>query len=130
MAAVRSSAKGLEIGVRVSAYDSVPFVPHPKREQGMPVSAPTPYSWGFGVNPNDPTQPDLTEAKCLLAVLESLGVRLVNISAGGPYYSPHLQRPASFPPVDAYLPPEDRLVGAARLQSAARQLKSTTDMVS
>ena len=30
-------------------------------------------------------------------------------SAGSPYYNPHLQRPALFPPSDGYLPPEDPL---------------------
>jgi 2,4-dienoyl-CoA reductase-like NADH-dependent reductase (Old Yellow Enzyme family) len=125
VAAVRSSAKGLEIGVRVSAYDSVPFVPDPESKRGMPVSAAVPYHWGFGVNPNEPTQPDLSEAKCLLALLGALGVRLINVSAGSPYYSPHIQRPALFPPLDAYLPPEDPLAGSARLQWAARELKST-----
>jgi 2,4-dienoyl-CoA reductase-like NADH-dependent reductase (Old Yellow Enzyme family) len=53
-------------------------------------------------------------------------VRLVNVSAGSPYYSPHIQRPALFPPCDAYLPPEDPLAGAARLQAAARELKAAT----
>ena len=51
IAAVRSPAKGLEIGVRVSTYDTVPFVSHPESRQGVPVSAPAPYCWGFGVNP-------------------------------------------------------------------------------
>jgi NADPH2 dehydrogenase len=50
-------------------------------------------------------------------------VRLINVSAGSPYYSAHLQRPALFPPCDAYLPPEDPLAGAARLLLAAKDLK-------
>ena len=29
--------------------------------------------------------------------------------AGSPYYNPHIQRPALFPPSDGYLPPEDPL---------------------
>jgi NADPH2 dehydrogenase len=49
---------------------------------------------------------------------------LVNVSAGSPYYSPHLQRPALFPPCDGYLPPEDPLAGAARLLKAAQELKA------
>lgn len=38
-----------------------------------------------------------------------------------PYYNPHIQRPAAFPPSDGYLPPEDPLVGVARLIRAARE---------
>jgi len=53
-----------------------------------------------------------------------LGIRLVNVSAGSPYYTPHIQRPALFPPSDGYLPPEDPLVGVARLLQAARDLKA------
>ncbi len=31
-----------------------------------------------------------------------IGVPIVNISAGSPYYNPHIQRPALFPPSDDY----------------------------
>ena len=82
------------------------------------------------MNPQKPWQADLTETKELLKLLQGLDVRFVNISAGSPYYCAHIQRPALFPPCDAYLPPEDPLVGAARLQQAARELKqSVPDMV-
>jgi len=86
--------------------------------------------WGFGVDALDPCRPDLTEARLLLGLLGSLDVRLVNISAGSPYYSAHLQRPALFPPWDAYLAPEDPLAGAARMWTAAAELKkSALDLV-
>ena len=124
--AVRASAPGLEIGVRLSAYDSIPFGPDAQTGRGIPAEGPRPYTWGFGVDPEEPTRPDLTDAKRLLHLLSALGVRLVNVSAGSPYYSPHIQRPALFPPCDAYLPPEDPLAGAARLQAAARELKAAT----
>jgi 2,4-dienoyl-CoA reductase-like NADH-dependent reductase (Old Yellow Enzyme family) len=129
---VRVSAPALEIGIRVSAYDSVPFVPDPQTGRGVPVQAPVqiPYTWGFGVDAQNPCRPDLAETKLLLALLRSLDVRLVNISAGSPYYSAHLQRPALFPPWDAYLPPEDPLAGAARMWAAAAELKkSAPDLV-
>ena len=35
--------------------------------------------------------------------------RWMCITAGSPYYNPHVQRPALFPPSDGYLPPEDPL---------------------
>jgi 2,4-dienoyl-CoA reductase-like NADH-dependent reductase (Old Yellow Enzyme family) len=124
--AVRDAAPGLEIGVRLSAFDSLPYAADPETLQAVPALAPAsqPYVWGFGVNPEDPREPDLYEAKRLLDLLHSLKVRLVNISAGSPYYSPHIQRPALFPPCDGYLPPEDPLAGAARLQWAAKELKT------
>jgi NADPH2 dehydrogenase len=42
---------------------------------------------------------------------------------GSPYYNPHLQRPALFPPSDGYLPPEDPLVGVARQLALTAELK-------
>jgi NADPH2 dehydrogenase len=124
---VRSSAPALEIGVRLSAYDSVPFVPDAQTKRGVPVTShgQQPYTWGFGVDAKNPARADLSEARRVLVLLSSLNVRLVNISAGSPYYSPHLQRPALFPPCDAYLPPEDPLEGAARLWAGAAELKAT-----
>ena len=47
----------------------------------------------------------------------------INISCGSPYYNPHVQRPAIFPPSDGYQPPEDPLIGVARQIQAARECK-------
>ena len=43
---------------------------------------------------------------------------------GSPYYNPHIQRPAFYPPCDGYLPPEDPLVGVARQMAVCRELKA------
>ena len=45
-------------------------------------------------------------------------------SAGSPYYSPHVQRPAFFPPMDGYQPPEDPLRSVARQIHATAMLKA------
>lgn len=123
IAAVRASAPGMGVGVRLSVYDSVPFARDPGTGRGVAADVSGPYRWGFGVDEAHPTEPDLSEAKRLVTLLSGLGVRLLNVTAGSPYYSAHLQRPALFPPCDSYLPPEDPLVGAARLQLAAQELK-------
>ena len=128
---VRAAAPGLRIGVRLSAFDSVPFHPDPAQSSpgkpgpGIPESHEhlIPYRWGFGVNAQKPVEADLTEAVQFLSLLEKLEIRLVNLSAGSPYYNPHIQRPALFPPSDGYLPPEDPLVGVARQMYMVRQLK-------
>ena len=58
------------------------------------------------------------------------GLQLVNVTAGCPYYNPHVQRPALFPPSDGYLPPEDPLAGVARQLHATALLKAAfPDMV-
>jgi NADPH2 dehydrogenase len=46
------------------------------------------------------------------------------VTAGSPYYNPHVQRPALFPPSDGYLPPEDPLRGVARQIAATARLKA------
>jgi 2,4-dienoyl-CoA reductase-like NADH-dependent reductase (Old Yellow Enzyme family) len=51
-------------------------------------------------------------------------VKILNLSAGSPYYNPHIQRPAAYPPSDGYQPPEDPLVGVARQIRVVRQLKA------
>jgi NADPH2 dehydrogenase len=128
---IRSLCPGLHIGVRLSALDTVPFQSDPgqsvtgKSSAGVAETRPDliPYRWGFGVNPLDPTDSDLSEPVRFLSLLEQLGIQLVNITAGSPYYNPHIQRPALYPPSDGYLPPEDPLVGVARQMEATRQLK-------
>ncbi len=128
---IRSLSPGLHIGVRLSAIDTVPFQRDPsqsangKSSTGVAETCPDliPYRWGFGVNPLDPTDTDLSEPERFLSLLEKLGIQLVNITAGSPYYNPHIQRPALYPPSDGYLPPEDPLVGVARQMEATRQLK-------
>jgi NADPH2 dehydrogenase len=129
---IRSIAPGLQIAVRLSAFDTVPFCPDPRAsspgKMGPGIPEPhdhlIPYGWGFGVNPLCPTEMDLSETKQFLALLEALEIRLVNLSAGSPYYNPHIQRPAFYPPSDGYQPPEDPLIGVARQMEMVRQLKS------
>jgi 2,4-dienoyl-CoA reductase-like NADH-dependent reductase (Old Yellow Enzyme family) len=122
---IRSVAPALEIGVRVSAFDGVPFVPDQNGRVGIPESYQKvlPYRWGFGVNREHPEEYDLEEPVRFLSLLRELGIKLVNISGGSPYYNPHIQRPAIYPPSDGYQPPEDPLVGVARQMEVTRFLK-------
>lgn len=119
---IRTEAPGLEIGVRLSAYDFIPFQPG-EDKTGEPVSWEGTYPYAFG---GDGTGQgiDLTEPHRFLELLESLDIQLANITAGSPYYVPHIQRPAMFPPSDGYKPMEDPLVGAVRLINATAELKA------
>ncbi|HVX14192.1 MAG TPA: NADH:flavin oxidoreductase [Pirellulales bacterium] len=121
---VRDRYPDLLVGVRLSVFDSVPYVTSREVARPMDYRSLFPYTHGFGVSTDDPTVIDLSEPLELLAMLRRAGVALVNISCGSPYYTPHLQRPALFPPSDGYPPPEDPLVGAARQIEAARQCKA------
>jgi 2,4-dienoyl-CoA reductase-like NADH-dependent reductase (Old Yellow Enzyme family) len=128
----RGSGNKIELGVRLSAFDFVPFKPDPALSQpgklgpGIPedFSHCLPYRYGFGVNVNNPIEPDLTEPVQFVRLCAELGVQIVNLSAGSPYYNPHIQRPAVYPPSDGYQPPEDPLIGVARQIHAVRQIKA------
>jgi len=129
---IRSSAPGLKLGVRLSAFDTIPFRPDPqsstseKLGPGIPEEHHDllPYRWGFGIDPQRPTEPDLQETMQFIELLQKLGITLVNLTGGSPYYNPHVQRPALYPPSDGYMPPEDPLVGVARQMQHARAVKA------
>jgi 2,4-dienoyl-CoA reductase-like NADH-dependent reductase (Old Yellow Enzyme family) len=89
----------------------------------MDYSKMRPYDCGFGVSANDPLAIDLDEPLELMKRLRALGVAMINVTCGSPYYNPHLQRPAIFPPIDGYQPPEDPLVGVARQIDVVRRCK-------
>ena len=121
---IRNVAPSLEVAVRVSIFDFAPYRPGTDRT-GEPVglyTAVDPYPYAFG---GDGTGHgiDLSEPSAFCKLLEKLHVEIVCSTAGSPYYNPHIQRPAAFPPSDGYLPPEDPLIGVARQIAATTELK-------
>jgi len=110
---IRRDVPGLSIGVRLSAFDSIPFSSG-SSGVGEPVDGPMPYPYAFGADTNDPLQIDLAAPTAFLQLLGDLDIKLVCLTGASPYYTPHMQRPAIFPPSDGYPPPEDPLVGVAR----------------
>ena len=117
---IREAAPELAIAVRLSAFNLVPFVVGPDG-RGTP-EARGEYGYAFG---GDGTGLglDLTEVHAFCSLLTDLGIGLVSITAGSPYYNPHVQRPAYFPPSDGYQPPEDPLVGVARQLAVTAELQ-------
>ncbi|MBA3302809.1 MAG: hypothetical protein H0U26_02915 [Acidimicrobiia bacterium] len=93
----------MAVGVRLSVFDVMP-------QRADPDGVGRPEAEGaFGFD-----EP--------LALLDLLDVDLVCVTAGSPYYCPHVQRPAYFPPSDGYQPPEDPLFAVARLLDACATL--------
>jgi NADPH2 dehydrogenase len=132
IAGIRASGNKIEIGVRLSAFDFVPFKPDPALSQpgklgpGIPedYSHCLPYRYGFGVNQANPIDCDLTETHQFVQLCSRLGVKVLDVSAGSPYYNPHIQRPAAYPPSDGYQPAHDPLIDVARQINVVRQLKT------
>jgi NADPH2 dehydrogenase len=128
---IRAEAPGLKIGVRLSAIDTLPFKPDPAQSApgalgpGIPEDHALPYRYGFGANPDQPLEYDLTEPKALFEILRGFGVRLVNVTLASPYYNPHMIRPALYPPSDGYHPPEDPFIGVMRHITVVRELKKS-----
>jgi 2,4-dienoyl-CoA reductase-like NADH-dependent reductase (Old Yellow Enzyme family) len=132
VAAIRADNNPIEIAVRLSGFDFVPFIPDPalsrpgKPGPGIPENyqACMPYRFGFGVDQQNPLRPDLKETFMFADLCAQLGVKILNLTAGSPYYNPHIQRPAAYPPSDGYQPPEDPLCGVARQVGMVRQVRA------
>jgi 2,4-dienoyl-CoA reductase-like NADH-dependent reductase (Old Yellow Enzyme family) len=132
IAGIRAGGNKIDIGVRLSAFDFVPFKPDPSHAEpgklgpGIPedFSDCLPYRYGFGVKQEHPLEPDLIETYQFAELCAQLGVKILNLSAGSPYYNPHIQRPAAYPPSDGYQPPNDPLIDVARQINVVKQIKT------
>jgi len=122
---VREVAPGLDIGVRLSAMDWIPHKPgNNEGRTGIPEAMDNSnYPYAFGGDGTGVGY-DLTEPKQFLDLMEELDIQMTCITVGSPYYVPHIQRPAMFPPSDGYQPPEDPLVGVARQIAVTAELKA------
>jgi len=102
---IRDAVPGLIVTSRMNAYDAMP------------------YPYGFGVDREDPSKPDLTEPIELVRFLKEQGAPLVNITVGNPYYNPHVNRPFDLPTVGAPVPAEHPLYGVARFVRIVRGIQ-------
>ncbi len=115
LTAIRSELPNLLLATRINVYDGVPFPLN-----GEP---PQPVRNGFGLNLDNPLKMDLTEPLQFVSLLRDLGVAMVSISMGSPYFNPHLERPMEKPDAAGYPPPEHPLLGIDRHFSAVATLQ-------
>jgi 2,4-dienoyl-CoA reductase (NADPH2) len=102
---IQAQVPGLMVTMRLNAYDG-----HP-------------YPWGWGVSEEDPRVPDLREPIRFVRGLYERGMRLINITAGNPYFTPHINRPYDIPVTGGKVPDEHPLFGVGRIIDVARQVK-------
>ena len=102
---LRQEVPQLELAIRLNVYDGHPF------------------PWGWGVDRENPALPDLSEPLRLIGLLQEAGVAVINVTAGNPYYTPHINRPFDTNVLDGYTPEEHPLQGVTRLIHLARQVK-------
>jgi NADPH2 dehydrogenase len=119
---IRAHVPQLDIAVRLSVFD---LVPHRKSASGAGVEEieASSYRSAFGLLDNGDLDRALEESREVIRLLEARDVRWLCVTAGSPYYCPHAQRPALFPPSDGYDPPEDPLHGVGRQIAATARLK-------
>ena len=107
-----SEAPGLIRATRMNFYDGVPYAKNAATGAGEPVPGAT------------ENYLELDEALEALRMFRDAGLQLVNVTAGCPYFNPHVGRPADREPPDGYVAPEPGLVGVDRhfrLAEAAQQ---------
>lgn len=101
---VRDEVPGIAVMARLNVYDAQP------------------YPYGFGMATDGSMEPDLAEPVRLLRQLQQLGLCMVNIGYGNPYYNPHVERPYDTHEVGGYVPDEDPLANVATMVEIQRQL--------
>ncbi len=101
--AMESCGKNFIVSSRLNVYDGFP------------------YPYGFGVATDGSTDFDPTEPVWLLQELSKLGVEILNITMGNPYFNPHVNRPFAS---GGYEAPEHPLEGVARMLNGIASLKA------
>ena len=92
----------LTLAVRMNAYDALA------------------YPSGWGVDQTDWHKPDFSEPAELARILYDKGVRIINVTAGNPYYNPHVNRPFD---MGYYTPPSHPLENVSTILQAAKAIQ-------
>lgn len=100
--AIQSCSRDFIVTSRLNVYDGFP---HP---------------YGFGAAADGSLDFDPTEPVWLLKELKKLGVELLNITMGNPYFNPHVNRPFA---QGGYTAEEHPLIGVARMLKGTALLK-------
>jgi len=102
---IKSGIEELGVSSRINVFDGIP------------------YPYGFGFARESSLDIDLTEMKVLIRRLLILGCALFNITAGHPYYKPHISRPFDRPAPGTPEPEEGPLEGVIRLIKTVSNLQ-------
>jgi 2,4-dienoyl-CoA reductase-like NADH-dependent reductase (Old Yellow Enzyme family) len=102
LARLAAEAPDLILGSRMNFFDGAPYRKNATTGVGEPVPGAT------------ENYLELDEAVEALRMFRAAGLQLVNVTAGCPYFNPHVGRPADKEPPDGYGAPEPQLAGVAR----------------
>ena len=84
----------------------------------LSVSDMVPKPYGFGTT--EENELDLDEPDRLIGCMVDMGLDMLNVTIGNPYYNPHINRPYR---KGGYLPPETPDVGLARFAAVEKHIK-------
>jgi len=104
---IRDAVPEVFVTTRMNVYDAIP---HP---------------YGFGVDRDDYQVPDLSEPLDVIRRLIAIGIPLLNVTIGNPYYNPHYGRPYDRPVVGVNVPDEHPLAGVVRFAHITRTIQET-----
>jgi len=107
VARVRQAEPRILVTTRINAFDGISH----------------PYGWG--VSRDDYGLPDLAEPLRLVGDLKKLGVPILNISFGSPYFNPHFGRPFDRELPGTSPPAEHPLEGIARIAGVTRRIQQS-----
>jgi NADPH2 dehydrogenase len=102
LARLTAEVPDLILGSRMNFFDGVPY----RKNATTGIGEPLP-----GATENYLEAEEAVEA---LRMFRDAGLQLVNVTAGCPYFNPHVGRPADKEPPDGYGAPEPQLAGVAR----------------
>ena len=86
----------------------------------LSVSDMVPKPYGFGTT--EENELDLIEPDLLIGRMVDMGLDMLNVTIGNPYYNPHINRPYR---KGGYIPPETPDVGLARFAVVEKHIKDT-----
>ena len=104
---IRSEVPAVFATTRLNVYDAVK------------------YPWGFGVSKEDYKRWDLTEPKQLVKMLYELGVPILNVTIGNPYFNPHFNRPYAKALRGTAAYNEYPLLGVVRFVNVVREMQES-----
>jgi 2,4-dienoyl-CoA reductase-like NADH-dependent reductase (Old Yellow Enzyme family) len=104
---IRDEVPSVFITLRLSVYDAVK------------------YPWGFGIDQNDYKKQDLAEPKRLVVLLREIGVPLLNVTIGNPYFNPHFNRPYAKPVRGTESYDENPLLGVVRFVNIVKEIQES-----
>ncbi|MBD3343594.1 MAG: flavin oxidoreductase/NADH oxidase, partial [Chitinivibrionales bacterium] len=111
LARIKETVPDIVITTRMNVYDAIE------------------YPWGWGVDKDDYRVPDLEEPTALVKDLSSLGIAILNVTSGNPYFNPHVNRPYDSPVPGVQPYPEHPLYGVCRFISLTRQIQQAVPRI-